>query len=137
MWEENLEVVSRAWEAWLRRDFDAMATEWDPDVIWSTEHFHDWPESSYRGPEGVRQFLSEWLDVWGDYEVTIDEVLAAPDGRVVSLFRHRGKGQSSGAPMDLEMANIVTIRNGRIVRFDNYDSQAEALDAAGVGNPGN
>jgi ketosteroid isomerase-like protein len=132
MWEENLQLVRRGWDAWFRRDVDAMAEDWDPDVIWSTEHFHNWPESSYRGPEGIQRFLSQWLDVWGDYEVTVEKILAAPDGRIVSLIRHRGKGHTSGIPMDLPMAQIITIRNDKIVHFDNYDNRAEALEAAGL-----
>ncbi len=58
-------MIRRGWEAWLRGDMHTLAADWDPEVIWSTEHFHDWPESAYRGVEGVMQFLNEWLDVWG------------------------------------------------------------------------
>jgi len=63
MSKENVEIMRRGWDAWLHRDLDAMAALWDPDVVWKTEHFHNWPESGYRGHEGIRQFLSEWLDV--------------------------------------------------------------------------
>ena len=132
MWEENLELIRRGWEAWIHGDIDALVALWDPDVIWSVEHFHEWPEGTYRGHEGIRNFLAEWLEVWGDYEITVDEVIAAPDGRIVSLIRHRGKGHGSGVPMELEMAQIATIRNGKIVHFDNYDRRAEALKAAGL-----
>ena len=132
MSEENVEIVRRGWDAWLRGDLDALAALWDPEVVWRLEHFHNWPESNYEGPEGIRQFLSEWLELWGDYRVTVDEIIAAPDGRVVSLFRHTGKGQQSGVPMELEMAQIATLRHGKIIEFDNYDRPAEALEAAGL-----
>jgi ketosteroid isomerase-like protein len=132
MSEENVEMIRRGWEAWLRGDMNALAADWDPEVIWSTEHFHDWPESAYRGVQGVMQFLNEWLDVWGDYEIDVDAVLAAPDGRVVSLIRQRGKGRESGVAMTMEMAQIATIRDGKIVRFENYENPAEALEAAGL-----
>jgi hypothetical protein len=33
--------------------------------------------------------------------------------------------------MTLEMAQIATLRDGRISRFDNYDDQAQAREAAG------
>ncbi len=131
MSEENIEIMRRGWDAWQRGDFDAMAAVWHPDVIWKTEHFHDWPESGYRGHDGIRQFLSEWLDVWGDYKVSVNEIIGAPDGRVVTLFRHEGTGKQSGVPMELEMAQIATLRDGKIVEFDNYDRPAEALEAAG------
>ena len=39
--------------------------------------------------------MSEWLAVWDDYELRVDDVFVAPDGRVVSLIHHRGKGRES------------------------------------------
>ena len=132
MSEENVEIVRRGWEAWSRGDVDALAALWDPEIVWKTEHFHNWPESGYRGTEGIRQFLDEWLAVWGDYEISVHEVVAAPDGRVVSFFRHTGKGQQSGVPMELEMAQIATLRDGKMIELDNYDHPAEAREAAGL-----
>ena len=76
--------------------------------------------------------MSEWLDVWDDYEAGVEEILAAPDGRVVSLIWQRGKGRASGLPMKMEMAQIATVRAGKVTRLDNYDDRAEALEAAGL-----
>ena len=77
-------------------DIDAMFELWDRDIVWDTTHFRDWPESSLQGHEGVLNFLSEWLEVWDDYEMGVDETLATPDGRVISLAWQRGKGRQSG-----------------------------------------
>jgi ketosteroid isomerase-like protein len=132
MSEENVALVERGWEAWLGGDMDAVVALWDPEVVWDTTHFRDWPESSYHGAEGVRRFLSEWLEIWGGYEFGVEKVLAAPDGRVVSLIWHRGTGSKSGVPLELKMAQIATIRDGKFVRFDNYDNRAAALEAAGL-----
>jgi len=132
MSQENVEVIRRGWEAWLRGDMEALVTEWDPNVVWDTSHFRNWPESNYYGVEGIRKFLDEWLEVWGDYEIDVEEVLPAADGRVVSLFTHHGRGQQSGVPMELEMAQIATLREGQVIRFENHDDRAEALEAAGL-----
>jgi ketosteroid isomerase-like protein len=132
MSEENVEIMRRAREAWLRGDMDALVSLWDPEVVFDLQHFQNWPESSYHGVEGVRGFLTEWLEMWGDYEIHVDEILSAPDGRVVSLYTQRAKGGQSGIPMVLVMAQIVTLRNGKIIRFDSYDDQAQGLKAAGL-----
>ena len=100
--------------------------------VWDTSHFHDWPESSYHGIEGVERFLSEWQDVWDGLEFEVEDVRAAPDGRVVSLVTQRGKGRNSGLAMEMEMAQIATLRNGKVTRIDNYEHRAEALEAAGL-----
>jgi ketosteroid isomerase-like protein len=129
---ENVEVVERGWEAWLRGDLDALAELWDPEVVWDVSHFRDWPEPAYLGIDGVKRFITEWLEVWDDYEVGVDETLAAPDGRVISLAWQRGKGRQSGLEMDVESALIFTLRDGKVTRIENYDNRETALEAAGL-----
>ena len=118
---------------WLRGDVHALVSLWDPEEsFFDLQHFQNWPETSYHGVEGVRWFLDGMArDVGGILRSTSTKTFA-PDGRVVSLFTQRGKGGQSGFPMALPMAHIATLRNGRIIRFDNYDDRAKALEAAGL-----
>src|SRR5690242_8296979 len=120
MSQENVEIVREGWKAWLRGDLPGVFRNFDPEIVWDTSHFRDWPESNYYGIEGVQQFLEEWLEVWDEYEMSLEDVLATSDGRVVSLFCHRGKGRGSGIPIELEMAQVATLRDGRITRLANY-----------------
>jgi ketosteroid isomerase-like protein len=129
---ENLEVIRRGFDAWVRGDLDALFAEFDPEIVWDTSNFRNWPESSYYGVDGVRTFLTEWLEVWSDYSFDVEELLLAPDGRVVSLITHHGRGAGSGVPLDLEMAQVATVREGKIVRLDSYGDRSEALEAAGL-----
>jgi ketosteroid isomerase-like protein len=132
MSRENVELVRQGWDAWFRGDLEGMFSNLDPDVVWDTSHFRDWPESSYYGIEGLRRFLTEWLEVWDEYEVGIEEILVAPDGRVVTLHWHRGKGRDSGAPMYMEMAQVATVRDGKVTRIENWDDRDEALRLVGL-----
>jgi ketosteroid isomerase-like protein len=132
MSEENVEIVRRAWDAFLRGDLDAMAREWAPDIVWETEHFRDWPENRYDGVEGVRRFLAEWRDLWPDQATVVEDIRLAPDGRVVALVHYRLTGRSSGLGAEMKAAQIVTIKDGKVVRLANYDDRSEALEAAGL-----
>jgi ketosteroid isomerase-like protein len=132
MSQENVEIVREGWEAWQRGDLPALFRQCDPDVVWDTSHFHDWPESTYHGIQGVERFLREWLEVWDGLEIEVDDVRAASDERVVSLIVQRGTGRSSGLAMEMEMAHVATLRNGKITRFENYEDRAEALEAVGL-----
>lgn len=116
----------------MRNDLPGLFRRFDPDVVWDTSHFRDWPESTYHGSEGVERFLNEWLDVWADYEMGVEEIIAVPDGRVVTLLWQRGRGRNSGVALDMEMAQVATLRAGKITRLDNYDDRAEALKAVGL-----
>ena len=126
------EIIRRGWDAWQRGDLPGLFSLFDAEVIWDTSHFHDWPESAYHGVAGVERFLTEWLEVWADYEMDVDDVIAAPDGRVVSLLRQRGRGRDSGLPMEMSLAQIATLRDGKVTRLENYEDPDEALRAAGL-----
>jgi ketosteroid isomerase-like protein len=133
MSQENVETVREAWDTWLRGDMDALlGSYFDRDAIYDLTQFREWPDPIYRGIEGVRRGLTEWLEVWQAWEAGVDEILAVPDGRVVVLTWQRGKGRQSGLPMDMEWAQIITVRDGKITRVDAYDDRSDALQAAGL-----
>jgi ketosteroid isomerase-like protein len=48
------------------------------------------------------------------------------------MSRQHGRGASSGAVAELELAQIATVRDGRVVRIDNYLDRKKALRAAGL-----
>jgi ketosteroid isomerase-like protein len=127
----NIDVVRESWDAWLRGDLDGVLASYAPDSIWEM-HFRDWPERPYVGPGGVRRFLSEWLEVWDAFEVGVDEFLVGPDGRVLALAWQRGRGRHSGLAMDMKWGQVVTVRDGEIIRVDNYEDRGEAFKAVGL-----
>jgi ketosteroid isomerase-like protein len=92
----------------------------------------DWPEPEYVGHVGFRRFLTEWLEVWDAFEVGVDQLVAAPDGRVVSLFWQRGQGRKSGLGMDVKWALISMIRDDKVLRIELYESGQQALEAVGL-----
>jgi ketosteroid isomerase-like protein len=133
MSQENVDTVREAWDAWLRGDMDALfASYFDRDVVYDLTHFREWPDHTYRGLEGVRRLLAEWRELWVAFEAGVDEILAVPDGRVVVLSWQRGKGRQSGLPMDMNWAQIISVRDGKMTRVDAFDDRAEALRTAGL-----
>lgn len=134
MSQENVELVREGWDAWIRGDLRRVAHHWDPEVVLDMSHWRDWPEAEYHGIERVERFMNDWLDMWDDYEVGVEDVIAAPDGRVVSLYWHHGTGRDSGLPMEFRGAMVTTLRAGKITRAAYYDDRAEALRAVGVGS---
>jgi ketosteroid isomerase-like protein len=130
--QENVEIVRRGWDAWARGDLPGAFREYDPEVVWDMSHYRDSPESEYRGTEAVERYFNDFLAILDDYEIGIDEILAAPDGRVVTLYWQRGRGRRSGLAVEAEVAHIATVRDGKITRIEIYSDHAEALEAAGL-----
>jgi hypothetical protein len=89
MSQENVDVIRQGWDAWLRGDLPGLFRQVDPEIVWDTSHFHDWPESTYHGLQGVERFLTEWVDVWADYEVDVDR-----NGKVTRLDNYENRAEA-------------------------------------------
>jgi ketosteroid isomerase-like protein len=64
--------------------------------------------------------------------VDVEEFIDVGDDRVFTWCRYTGRGRASGAPADWHLAIIFTIRDGKIVRGEEYFDRDEALEAAGL-----
>jgi hypothetical protein len=109
-----------------------MAELWDPEIEWdaSGSALPD-IDGVYRGIEAVRGFWREWLAAWEFVEFEY-ELVDAGD-RVVVLLDQRMRGRSTGIEVPLgKYAQVATFRDGLMVHWKLYVSQAEALEAVGL-----
>jgi ketosteroid isomerase-like protein len=123
--QENVEVVRRSVEAYLRGDVAASFADATSDVVWNPVE-----AGELQGYEQVRAYFAEWEDVWDDYDMEAEEIRALGT-KVVVTFRFRGRGKGSGVPIDQRTYNVYTVRDGKIMRVDEYADRA-ALEAAGL-----
>jgi ketosteroid isomerase-like protein len=136
MSQENVEIVRRAYEAFNRGGTDACVSEgvWSPEIIWDVTPSGIPGLGTYRGQDEVRTFFEEdWFKAFPfeEWEVELEEVIDAGD-QVIGMSRQHGRGASSGAVAELELAQISTLRDGKIVRVDNYLDRKRALEKAGL-----
>jgi ketosteroid isomerase-like protein len=134
MAREDVEIVSRLFDAVGRRDTEAVLALYDPEVVWDTSRspFGDLMGGRvYYGHEGIRSWSRQWYEAWEDVEHQCDELIEAGD-HVVSTVTNRGRGRASGVEVETHQAAVWTIRDGRIVRAVWFPTREEALDAAGL-----
>jgi len=129
---ENVELVTRAFEAINRRDVDAFLELADDGVV------QDWsrakgPQSGiYRGRSEVARFLHSWWDAFEESAVIVDELIDAGD-QVVAVFHGRQRGRASGVEVEGRGAVLVwTVRDGAIASATLYQHRDDALEAAGL-----
>ena len=132
MSRENVERLREAFEGFLRRDSSWGADLLAPDVVWDSTNTQIFDlDRVYHGPEGVSEFWREWLGAWETVKFEY-ELVDAGDS-VVALIDQRMRGRSTDIEVPLgEYAQVYTFRDGLIVHFKLYDSQPEALAAAGL-----
>lgn len=124
--QENLETVMIDFFGALRRgDFDAAAGLLDPDVTWQGLR-EDWV---CRGREEVIDTFR-----WGLAERReIDALEFTRSGeQVVIGARGPSITEVGGEPLEGQIFNVFTLRDGRIVHIDDYRRRTEALSAAGI-----
>ena len=131
MSEENVEIVRRGFEHFIRTG-DFLEDSVTPDFAWDMSTFTGWPEKqTYEGLEGAREFMRAWLDAWEDWELELEELRDAGD-KVVAILRQRGVAKSTGLEVDMHMAQVFTLRDGKQARMEMYATPEEGLAAVGL-----
>ena len=99
-----------------------------PEVEWSA------PEdgTTYRGREGVRQRLEEWLESFDDYRYEVQRIIDCGGDDVLVEATEVGRGATSGAEVRSTHYELLTIRDGMIVRIREFYDEGDALEAAGL-----
>ena len=129
MSRENVESYRRAAAAWARGDLDAALAFADEDAEIISRVFM--LEGSYRGHEGVRRWWQDLHDSFPDWDAEVGEVRALGDA-TLAVLHVRAHGGESGAPVEETMWHLARWRNGQMVRLSSHNSEAEALEAAGL-----
>lgn len=130
---ENVALAIGVYEAMARGEIDRVFEMVDPEIEWETSP--NLPDAGvYRGREEIRAFLVEQREVvWGGNDMAVEIERALDCGDDVLLFlRVRGKGSHTGIPLDVRIANLVTIRDGKAVRVKVFPDRQEALEAVGL-----
>jgi uncharacterized protein len=129
MSDGNVEHVRRVMEHWLRTG-EGLWGDLDPEL---EVHDYDIPDGGvYRGHEGLREWLAHFGEAFESWAFEPREYIDAGDGRVVVVGRLSAQGKGSGVSVDRLDAMAWTVRDGKALRLDYYNSRAEALDAAGL-----
>ena len=133
MSRENVDIARRALQASNRTprpDFDTVNALYHPDHV-LVAAISDVEGRSYRGAEGFRDYLHEMNEAWGAREARVERVEEIDADRVLAVGVFSGRSQRARVPQEAPFANVMTIREGKVVRTENYGSVEKALEAVG------
>jgi ketosteroid isomerase-like protein len=129
MSEENVELV----QSWLSRwnaGERSFADQIHPDAEILDRGLME--GRLLRGREGARRLFREIDEQFDEWTLTMEEWRDAGD-YVVALGQVRMHGRESGITFDQPAGWLAEIRDGQIVRLENFlDDPKDALEAAGL-----
>jgi ketosteroid isomerase-like protein len=133
MSQENVEIASRAIEAWNKLDLDAFMAVWHPEAEWRPA----FPKgtqgtgSVFRGLDGIREAWHNVRTAWSVYQVEPQEVRMVGDALLV-LGRIHARGEASGIEIDSDWSAVLRYRHGKVVSAWDWLDYKSALEAVGL-----
>jgi ketosteroid isomerase-like protein len=127
MSQQNVELVRAFIAAYNRRDFDAAVEAFDPQIEWVLPERQS--SDSGRGPDDIKRFWEGLDQTWDELRLDPQEFVDGGE-RIATRLRYYGRGKGSGLEIESELYHqVVTFRDGRMVRIEYFGSWPEALQA--------
>ncbi len=132
MSEENEEqVIREAHDAFSRRDLEAFVACWSPACEYEPVVGALGADHSYRGHDGIREWWHEFAESWEGWTSRIHAIRPVGDEVLVEMtVEVIGKG--SAAQVTQTFFQVVTVRDGKVVRSRDFATSEQALEAAGL-----
>jgi ketosteroid isomerase-like protein len=126
------EIVKDLYAAFGRGDVAAVLGAFDPAIEWNeAESFLYADRNPYIGPQAVAEgvFGRIMADIEG-FVVTPANIIDGGD-TVVAEGRYTGTWRATGVPVNSQFAHVWHVRDGRVVRFQQYTDTGQWMKAAG------
>jgi ketosteroid isomerase-like protein len=103
----------------------------DPAIeLHVSDAYFDAPHT-YHGHEGYRNLVAAQVEVFDEFRAEPEHFFDAGED-VLALVRAGGRARASGVEVSGRFGHLLTIRNGKAVRFEEFKDPEEALRAAGL-----
>lgn len=135
MSEENVTFVRTLFEgaagldkaALLQILPDAVAQAFTEDARWEEDPSRA-DQQVWRGHDGICASWRRWLDQWDEYSFQVGGFEDHGE-RVFAISHERARGQSSGATVSAVNHIVLTFRDGKIARYQEFYDEQEARAA--------
>jgi predicted ester cyclase len=128
---ENMNIVQKLYNDFAKGDMEAIAAAMDENIIWNeAENFPLADGNPYIGFDSIVQGVfsrigSDW-EYWTLKDLALNEMT---NNKVLATGRYQAKYKKNGAVIDLQMAHLWTLNNGKVVAFQQYADTKGINDA--------
>jgi hypothetical protein len=137
--QENLELAEQAIatinEAYAKDDIapwrELVETTFDPEVVLESGSTA-FTEGEWRGMEGAIGFVANQMEVLKEMWMRLDEFIDVDEDRFIVAITFGGQARHTAIPVELHPFHVLTLRNGKLLRWQVFQTRDEALEAAGL-----
>jgi ketosteroid isomerase-like protein len=120
------QLVHEIVEALNRGDVDGMLERMHPGFEWRPLETSPVAGGVYRGHEQVRRYVEDWLAIFDNLRLDLEDP-AEVAGRVVVMVHGHGRGRASGLQLDTRFCQVWTVRDGTAIEMGEYATREQAL----------
>ena len=131
MSEENVEIIRRSYERWNQGDFGWAMELAGPEFEYVTAEGIPGLTGGFRGRDGFMRFLEQFWEQFDEPRAEPQEFIEAGDS-VLAVVTFRASGKQSGAEVNMEVFQLWTFRDGKVIRGHGFFDREDALEAAGL-----
>ncbi len=123
-------VVETVYEGFEAGDIEMATSTMAPDIVWNEAQGNPYADKNpYMGPDAIISGLFARLGAeWDGFSAAPQEIVAE-GGRVIVFGRYGGTYKATGKPIDAPFVHSWTVKDGKIVSFQQYTDTAAHVNA--------
>jgi ketosteroid isomerase-like protein len=126
---ENVDFVERGFEAFNERGVEGILSFIHPEFEATTPPNLASEPDTYRGHDGIRRWFDSFDEVMDGIRWDARDFQQAGD-KVVVEFTLRARGKTTGLDFGQDAVMVWSMRDGKAIRVELFESLDEALRAA-------
>lgn len=132
--QTSVQLAQSLYEAFGRGDVETVVAALDPDVEWcEAEGNPMYPGHAFIGPQQVVEHVFARIGAeFEGFQIHPRRFLADGDTVVVEARYTATRHRATGKPMDAQVAHVWDLRDGRVVRFQQYADTRALADVMGA-----
>jgi ketosteroid isomerase-like protein len=127
--DNNVTLIEDVYGAFARGDIQFILDRITDDVDWINEGPESIPYAGiFKGPKDVQRFFQALGTTVDNGLVTAEDWVAQGD-KVVSTGRFTATVKATGKRINVPIAHVFTVRNGKLARWVGYADTARVAEA--------
>ena len=131
---DNVAFVKSIYEAFGRGDVPAVLAAMSPEIRWHEAEGNPYMPSgeAWVGHDALMKHLFTRIAAeWDSFTIHVKSVYGAGDNVIVEA-RYSGTYKPSGKRIDAQACHVWDVKNGKVVKFQQYVDTAQLQDRMGA-----